>query len=186
MNIGVVGYKQSGKDTIAEYLVRKYKFTKYAFADPIKRTCQEMFGFTDEQCWGKLKEVTDKYWGVKPRKVLQIFGVEITQYYLQREIPELNKIGKYFWFHRFLMWYNKNKDKNIVISDVRFPHEVAALRKLEFKIIKVNRKNIVCNDKHISETEIKKIKDFDFLVHNDGTKSQLHKNISIKMEKWLL
>ena len=42
--IGITGKKRSGKDTISEYFEKKYKFTRNAFADPIKGVCREMFG----------------------------------------------------------------------------------------------------------------------------------------------
>lgn len=42
----------SGKDTIAEQLVSKHQFASVALADPMKRFCCEVFGFTDEQLWG--------------------------------------------------------------------------------------------------------------------------------------
>ena len=42
----------SGKDTIAEQLVKKHRFASIALADPMKRFCQEVFDFTDDQLWG--------------------------------------------------------------------------------------------------------------------------------------
>jgi hypothetical protein len=41
----------SGKDTIAEQLVKKHQFVSVALADPMKRFCQEIFDFTDDQLW---------------------------------------------------------------------------------------------------------------------------------------
>ena len=37
MIIGLSGYAQTGKDTIAEHLVEHYGFTRIAFADPIRQ-----------------------------------------------------------------------------------------------------------------------------------------------------
>ena len=59
MIIGFLGEKRSGKDTCGNYIIENYGFERYAFADPIKRACQHLFGFTDEQCWGDLKEEID-------------------------------------------------------------------------------------------------------------------------------
>lgn len=52
MIIGITGYAGSGKDTIADILVRDHGFGKVAFADPLKRICKEVFDFSDEQLWG--------------------------------------------------------------------------------------------------------------------------------------
>mgnify|MGYP003705863213 FL=1 len=67
----------------------------------------------------------------------------------------------------------ENKDKNIVIADVRFNHEVNILKKHNFNIIKINR-NIELNDSHISENEIKLIKHIDYEIDNNGSKEQLY------------
>jgi len=185
MIIGVAGKARSGKDTVAEYLVKKYKFVRYSFADPIKYGCKEMFGFSDEQLWGNLKEVTDEHWGITPRKVLQIMGTEIAQFVFPTRMPELKKIGRYFWIHRFLKWHKENENKNIVIPDVRFMHEVQALRRLESKIIKVVRSSVVSQDTHLSETELDGFKDFDTVLINDSSIPELNKQITFKMKKWI-
>lgn len=43
MIIGVGGEKQHGKDTVANYLVSKYGYSKKAFADRLKAICQLAF-----------------------------------------------------------------------------------------------------------------------------------------------
>lgn len=50
--VGISGEAGSGKDTAADHLVKKYGFVKISLADPLKRICQEIYGFTDEQLWG--------------------------------------------------------------------------------------------------------------------------------------
>lgn len=50
--VGVSGQAGSGKDTVADYLVEKYGFTKIALADPIKHFGYHVFGFTEDQLWG--------------------------------------------------------------------------------------------------------------------------------------
>jgi len=58
--IGFLAKKRHGKDTSADYLVKKYNYKKLSFAKPIKDACKILFGFTDEQLYGNLKEVKDK------------------------------------------------------------------------------------------------------------------------------
>lgn len=50
--LGIVGRAGSGKDTIADLLVRDHSYVKIALADPIKRTLREIYAFTDYQLWG--------------------------------------------------------------------------------------------------------------------------------------
>ncbi len=42
----------AGKDTVADTLVSAHRFQKIGMADPLKRFCQEVYGFTYEQLWG--------------------------------------------------------------------------------------------------------------------------------------
>src|SRR4051812_49236561 len=48
----LVGQSSSGKDTVAGMLVKQYKAVAIAQADPLKRYCKYVLGFTDEQLWG--------------------------------------------------------------------------------------------------------------------------------------
>lgn len=52
MIIGLCGKAGSGKDTVADFLVRDFGFVKIALADPLKRICREVFDFSAEQLWG--------------------------------------------------------------------------------------------------------------------------------------
>jgi hypothetical protein len=52
MLLGLTGRAGSGKSTVADLLVKNHGFVAVALADPIKRICKEVFGFTDEQLWG--------------------------------------------------------------------------------------------------------------------------------------
>lgn len=56
MIIGVAGNAGSGKDTVADHLVRHHGFVKVALADPLKRICREVFDFSEEQLWGPSEE----------------------------------------------------------------------------------------------------------------------------------
>lgn len=104
MILGISGFAGSGKDTVADFLVKNHGFVKVAFADKIKRIAKDLFDFTDEQLWGssehrnkpdkrycsgvlnlkhmlsdeELKEYPDglvpQY--LSPRKVLQLLGTQ--------------------------------------------------------------------------------------------------------------
>lgn len=58
--IGICGRARSGKDTIANILVKEFGFTRVALADPIKRAARDFFDLTWEQCWGDLKDTPDE------------------------------------------------------------------------------------------------------------------------------
>ena len=52
MIIGISGLAGSGKDTIADYITKRYEFEKIALADPLKRFVMNMFDFSEDQLWG--------------------------------------------------------------------------------------------------------------------------------------
>lgn len=46
--IGLAGLQGTGKDTVANYLVREYGFIKFAFSDALYREVQEAYGLEDQ------------------------------------------------------------------------------------------------------------------------------------------
>jgi hypothetical protein len=176
MVVGIVGRKRHGKDTVADYLAQKYGFEKYSFANPLKRGAMEMFGFTEEQVFGDLKDVIDPVWGCTPRQVLQVLGTELLQYDIQNHIPAFKEIGRLIWVKNFARFYENNPGKNLSIADVRFNHEVAAIKQLGGVIIKVVRPGMPDGDFHASEIEIDEMP-YDHLIINDGSLEDLYNKV---------
>jgi ribosomal protein S16 len=172
--IGFCGKKRSGKDTSASILIEKYDFVKYAFADALKEACKTIFLFSEEQVNGDEKEIKDKRWGISPRKVFQKFGTEIFRNSLDQFFPELKEFQNDFWIYRFRLWYENIKknhpNKNVVITDVRFPNEAKVIKDLGGFIVKINRPVFKKNkeDNHISEQHIKTIRS-DYEIYNNNT-----------------
>lgn len=42
----------SGKSTVANTLIEKFGFVQVGLADPMRRFCQEVYQFSDNQIWG--------------------------------------------------------------------------------------------------------------------------------------
>jgi hypothetical protein len=72
--IGLLGRSNSGKDTLADYLVKEKQYVKYSFANPVKEIAKIMFNLSAEQLNGNLKEVIDDRWGISPRVMFQRIG----------------------------------------------------------------------------------------------------------------
>src|SRR3990167_3895332 len=82
--IGIGAQARVGKDTIADYLVKEYGFRKTSMASSLKEGIgRGVFGFNDEQLYGNLKEVVDKFWDDR----LNIHEVSIV--YLDRRWTKL-------------------------------------------------------------------------------------------------
>lgn len=167
--IGVCGKAGSGKDTIADILVKDHGFVKVAFADPLKRICQEVFEFTSEQLWGpseKRNEPDFRYLRhnfmdengdqvsdyLSPRYALQKLGTEWgrdcypdiwIEYAMRVAKRLLVKGAPIFYDARFGIrsWRMSDPEeiKGVVISDVRFLNEVEGLKRHGAKVVRVYR-----------------------------------------------
>lgn len=187
--IGLLGKKGSGKDTLALKL-KEQNYLQYAFADPLKKGIQIFFDLTDNQLHDeKLKEIIDDRWGVSPRNLFQIIGTEIFQHEINNHL-DLKISPKYHWTYLFEQWYQKqlieNPNIKVIISDVRFPHEIETIKKLGGKIIKVTRPEKDNNlDEHSSETFIDQIPntDIDYLIKNDGTLNDLYTKLNKSIQE---
>jgi hypothetical protein len=177
--LGLMGLKRSGKDTISDYLCKHYDFYKYSYADPIKRGCKELFGFSDYQVFGEGKDEIDPVWGCTPRDILKILGTEVGQFDLPKYIPAFEKIGRLIWVKRFEQWYyaDNNSSKNIVLADLRFKHEAESIVSLGGEVWRVDRPGMNVGDFHASEKELFEI-EYKHLIINDGNLDDLYTKIN--------
>jgi len=140
--IGICGFIGVGKDTFADYLVSEYEFKKFSFASATKDVLAVMFGWDRSMLEGdtiesrKFRETIDHWWALKlsisdftPRKALQMIGTDLFRKYFNYDI----------WTHIIENKIISNKNSNIIISDCRFPNEIAMIKNLGAKIIHIQR-----------------------------------------------
>lgn len=156
--IGLIGYKQSGKDTLADHLVAQHGFEKYAFADPVKQICKIMFGLDNRQLNDPVqKEVVDDRWGMTPRKMMQTVGTDMIR----------ETWGQDFWVrnmdHRIRT--SIHEGRKIVISDVRFRNEADWIKQHNGILVRIVDDRQQSGDLHTSETEQLQIHD-DLCIYN--------------------
>jgi hypothetical protein len=141
MIIGIAGFQGSGKDTIADYLQNIYGFKRDSFANTLKDAVSSVFGWDRELLEGRTtesrtwREQVDTWWAERlhmpnltPRYVLQVWGTEVARksFHDDTWIASLeNKLRK--------------TSNDIVISDVRFPNEIAAIKRAGGVVIRVTR-----------------------------------------------
>jgi hypothetical protein len=143
MLIALTGYKGSGKDTVASYMIKNWGFRRYAFADPLKKGIQSFFGWSDQEVNDPvMKEQIDDYWGISPRQAMQWVGTEAMREGLASAFPRFKiKTENRIWIKGFEKFYSQHPHENIVISDCRFQNEIDAVLALEGKIICIKRSN---------------------------------------------
>lgn len=167
--IGITGKARSGKDTIAKMLWTHHDFVRIAFADPLKRAAQTIFGLTEDQTWNdELKEVVIPRWNLTPRQIFQRLGTESIR----------DVFGSHVWTERWLLSYEQvmNTD-SVVIPDVRFENEAKMIRELGGIIIQVRRGDGLSGAEGTHASETGDI-EADFTIDNNGTLETLLEDLN--------
>lgn len=182
--IGITGRKYNGKDTVADYLVSRYGYTKLSFAQPIKEMSKIIFGFTEQQVNGNLKEDVDERWHISPRQAMQFIGTELFRDHIGKLLPHIgNNIWVYCATQKIKTQLSIDPNAKFVIADVRFPNELESLRGIfdvdgQFKSIRVSRPTIACDETSLHESE--KLIDTLVVDHellNDSGKQELYDKV---------
>ena len=140
MIIGICGFIGSGKDTVADYLVNFHEFRRESFANTLKDAVAAVFGWDRIMLEGRTKEARewreqpDQWWSerlgqqITPRWILQYWGTEVCRAGFHDDI----------WIASVENKLRKSGD-NVVISDCRFPNEIASIKSAGGKIAWVQR-----------------------------------------------
>jgi len=199
MIIGIAGFIGSGKDTIADYLIRFKGFRRMSYAEPLKDAVSAIFGWDRELLEGNTsysrewRDQVDTWWSERlnienltPRLVLQQWGTEVGRRAFHDDI----------WIASVENKLITAKD-NIVISDCRFPNELKSIKRMGGLTIRVTRGEhppwyndavaynfgnkdslSVLKEYNIHASEYSSVGlDYDYYVDNSGTVDELHRKI---------
>jgi len=171
MILGISGRAGSGKDTVADHLIKMgIMDRKESFARKLKEYCGEMFDIPHDDLYNGKDRLTE---------------VEVTNSVIEL-IPELkNRRGSFLVVREVLQYFGTNlmrgfyntiwvdlatrdvgKDENVVIPDVRFTNEALAIKRRGGMVIRLTR-NPTDMD-HASETALDDYTDFDLIYDNEG------------------
>lgn len=157
--LGLVGKKQSGKDTAYEALKAQYgkAVARLSFADALKlEICEHLRADIDLLNTNK---------NLPPiRKLLQNYGEWRRS---QCEDYWLKKAEGVTW---------PKEVQLVVVTDCRFLNEAEWIRSKKGKLVRIYRPDLVTEDTHASEVEQDKIL-VDYTIWNDQTKLRLEKQI---------
>jgi hypothetical protein len=140
MIIGVCGLIGAGKDTIADYLVNIHQFRRESFANTLKDAVSSVFGWDRTMLEGRTKqsrewrEQRDEWWSnrlgkeITPRLMLQLWGTEVCRKGFHDDIWIASLENKL-----------RNTTDDVVISDCRFPNEIAAIKNAGGIVVCVER-----------------------------------------------
>ncbi len=176
MIIGLMGQKQSGKDTVADILGLDYGFMKIAFADALKdsliafdpwlvQPAERLSVLVKREGWDVVK---GKYPEV--RKMLQRLGTDVG-----RDI-----LGEDIWTRimRTKLEQAIANGADVVIPDVRFLNEAQTVLDYGGTLVRIARPGLPDEDMHVSEHEWRRVMP-DLLINNDGTFEELREAVSL-------
>ena len=156
------GKARSGKDFAAQILQKKLdKTVKLAFADSIKDILCNTFGITRYE----FDNYKNNFYNLKYddksltfRELIQKFGETMKE-----------KFGNDLWAKQVVNEVKSSESDYFIISDFRFLIEYETLSKYlgQDKIVTlyIQDKNLINNDSHISENNLKDFK-FDYIIDN--------------------
>ena len=177
MIIGLTGYAQSGKDSVANILVENYGYQRIAFADPIRdllyatnpmlKEGYRVKGLADVYGWDRVKVDYPE-----ARRLLQELGVGARKVF-----------GDMFWVKQALR--QLEVEGNFVITDVRYPNEAKAIREHQgSQIWRVKRSGVDAVNSHESESAMDGEK-VDQIFVNNGTLEDLKVLINTRMRAYI-
>jgi hypothetical protein len=165
MIIGLSGYAQSGKDTVADWLCLNYGFKRISFALPMRDAIYTLnpivFNLNS-----RVADLVDEFgWDVakanpEVRRLLQVFGTEVGR----------NLFGETFWIDQ--AFKRAEEYERVVFSDVRFPNEATAIQAKGGDVWRINRHNHTPVNGHKSEHAMDNFM-FKQVIYNDGSVNDL-------------
>lgn len=174
MIVGLVGKKRAGKDSVAARLVHHHDFARLAFADRLKAAAEDLDPLIPlpdgriDHLSAVLHEATPRGWeGAKAvpavREFLQDFGLGMRAHvaddvWIRPVVEEALRLSR--------------TGRDVVVTDVRFLNEVAAIRSVGGIIVGVERPGLDDSDPHVSEHEWR-LAGQEATVHNYGTLEDL-------------
>jgi hypothetical protein len=208
MIIALSGKKKSGKDTIANFLVKDQGFTKLSFATPLKDLLIKVFRIDPDSLYNEdkkdkeldyyitidyshlddIREIISEEWGVKityemRENIEEFFGKEIKT---PRQLMQVvgtdiirNEIDDEI-FINLLIEKTKTIQTPIVIADVRLENERNKLLELGAILGLVKRDfNRIDEDEHISENDLGDEDEYDLVIENNIDITQLRSEINM-------
>ena len=194
MIVGFVGLIGSGKDTAADLLVNDFGFKRDSFANSLKDAVADIFHWDRDMLQGlsaesrAWREEVDDWWAERlgiphltPRWVLQFFGTDVCRDNFSNDI----------WVASLERKLMQSKD-NVVISDVRFPNEIHAIKDAGGTIIRLQREalpvwwDIARNNPELMPAAFPDVHSSewawisegeDFIIHNDKSILDLAQNL---------
>lgn len=206
--LGLAGAAGSGKDTVADYLVKTFGFVKFAFSDALYREVQEAYNLPDQELLRnrdtkerpteRLSLIncgSDEFIGVairtilhesrhlhllpvSPRQVLQLWGTEYRR--AQDADYWVKRTAEFIFGLRDMFQYPEHAPQYFVEVGTRFENEREWIKLNGGGIWHINRDCLNVSDSHASAQPLPPLTGERELWNND-TIERLHRGIDLLM-----
>ena len=184
MLIGLTGYAQSGKDTVAKSLHLRGGFLRMAFADNLKNLAGRLdpiieVSYKDDFLYLPLQAILVSNTWDEAKKIPHV------RQFLQNLGNEAREVlGENVWVDAVkdqLMTYI-GEGKNVVFTDVRYPNEASLIKSWGGTMVRVMRPGVKALNEHVTEVGLDNLPVDDIIV-NDGTINELGSKVSDLLRK---
>ncbi|MGW9280714.1 deoxynucleotide monophosphate kinase family protein [Streptomyces diastaticus] len=171
-SIGLIGRAQSGKDSVGARLAKRYGYQRVAFADQLKRAALRIDPLIVNHIdvperlsaiVGRVGWDTAKVMHPEIRRILQHVGQTVREldadFWIRHADPAIEAADRL--------------NLPVVVTDVRYPNEVAALEARGFHMVRVTRPGTDTPGSHTSETALDDWRT-PLTISNSGTLADLH------------
>lgn len=176
--VGIGGLLESGKDTVADYLVGK-GWIKFGMSDPLHQSMMKLDPIVasggDDGVWtyveatGELGYTEAKARFPEYRRLLQVFGTEVGR----------DLFGENVWVDIMAKRASAALEggHNVIVTGLRFINEIEAIIKLGGETWWVDR-GFTPTSQHASENSVTP-DDFDVIIDNTGSIEDLYTEVDI-------
>lgn len=178
MLIGLAGRARCGKSTAGDYLADYFGFMQFSFAEPLKEAVANILGMSLTTLENQKDTPVD--WLLDsptptPRQLLQTLGTEWGRGMVHNDIWVRSLFARIDQQIKQLDRLNGSpvRPPRIVVTDVRFENEAAAIRGAGGLIIHIKRDHCQSVPDHRSEHGIT-VREGDAVIHNNGSRADLH------------
>lgn len=185
--IALIGYKQSGKNTVADIINKYYPYyDQTSFAAPIKEILSKVYDVS-------IDDLNNEEFRSKPHPKLNGKTFRYAMQFIGTE--SFRKLYENTWLD-YLERYIEGK-RDIIVTDLRFFNEAKLIRKLKGYIIGITRESVLPTRKgwkfwmhkelHESEKHIPEIirQYAAYTISNNGNIEDLENNV-LDITKWII
>ncbi|GAA1064683.1 hypothetical protein [Streptomyces asiaticus] len=182
-NIGILGRARSGKDTAGRWLVENRGYNRVAFADPLREAAWKIDPYITLNDWPTFaRRLSDKVAGPNSWDRAKDEYPEVRRI-LQNLGSAIRELDPDFWLRQALKTADEASERTglpCVITDVRYPNEVAALKARGWHLVYIDRPGVPQLD-HPSERLTED--DADYVIRNTGNLAYFHEGVEWMWER---